>query len=138
MTRADNADLTKLAKLHEPGPRELACMFLIFVGSVVLLPPLLPLLIPVLLVKVAVDGHRVRRAARSFACVRCGALLGNVAVRLANRTWFAEERAAARRLPWGTFGRAKPRTLHAMCPACATRYTFVPVERTFEVESIGR
>ena len=82
MTRADNADLTKLAKLHEPGPRDLACMFLIFVGSVVLLPPLL---------RVSRDGEKRRRhrddsqprtAAATLASANSGMVARSVAERL--------------------------------------------------------
>ena len=92
--------------------------------------------IPLGFVVLAVEAHRVRKAARAFACVRCGKTLGWAAVRRGNRTHLAERRARERARPWGFF-RSRPRTLHAICTACGTRYTFFADERTFRIEADG-
>ena len=110
--------------------------------SLLLLPVAMALLmaayigIPLGFVVLAVDAHRVRKAARTFACVRCGKTLGWAAVRRGNRTHLAERRARERARPWGFF-RSRPRTLHAICTVCGTRYTFFADERTFRIESNG-
>lgn len=94
----------------------------------------LPLLIPVMLVWEAIRERKKRTVASSFACLKCGAILGAAAVRLANEVYKEEMRKLWEQKPPGVKWRLAPRTLHAICLACGTRYTYLEKERTFVIE----
>ena len=90
-----------------------------------------PLWIPVALVYVLLHDRRVRRVAESFRCVTCGSALGAAAVRRADKEWKTHVAELRRRQPWAVFRLA--RTVHAICLACGTHYTWLEDERTFAV-----
>jgi len=98
----------------------------------------LPVLIPMAVVLTAVGKRRIRKAARSFACVVCGSRLGGVAVKLADDAVAGQARQWRRDHPYARYRMV--RTLHAICPACGTRYAYDETDRTFlrEEEFIAR
>ena len=98
----------------------------------VVLVVLLPVILPVVAVLDALDRRRRRTAAAGFACVVCGRVLGDEALACADRVWGEHTAAAARAHPGARLRMV--RTVHAVCPRCGTRYTFLNAERTFVPE----
>jgi hypothetical protein len=94
---------------------------------------LLPVIIPAGVVLGAVEDRRKLKAAASFPCVTCGALLGPAAVRLADEQWRKHVSDLRRAHPFVKFRLV--RTCHATCTTCGTRYKFDDKERTFVVEA---
>ena len=95
-----------------------------------------PLWFPLLIISVKRDERRLRQVAESFACLKCGAVLGVAGIELANQAVAAAMDELRRQHPDCRF--RVVRTLHAICPACGTRYTFLENERTFAIEQPGR
>lgn len=71
---------------------------------------------------VHLDQKKLRRAARRMPCVRCGALLGDAAVALADELWQKHMGTLQARNPRVTL--RVVRTLFAACPQCGARYRF--------------
>jgi hypothetical protein len=94
-----------------------------------------PLWIPAIIIRQTVHKHRLRKAANSFACVRCGSILGVDALKRADTRWAEYLLELSRKHPGVKFRTV--RTLHAICLNCGTRYTFCESERTFVVEEPG-
>lgn len=90
----------------------------------------LPITLPAVALAGALDRKRLRTAARHTVCVRCGAVLGEAALRLADERWQAE---AAPHPPHTRLrvARRTARTLLAICTVCGERYTFDPRKRSF-------
>ena len=94
---------------------------------------LLPVLVPVLLIREGIYRRRLRTAARRFACGGCGSPLGDEAIRLADEECGRriDPRAPRRR----SFRFRTTPTLDAVCPSCGRRYRYVRETRTFVEES---
>lgn len=92
-----------------------------------------PVLIPWGLVSYGFEKRRMRKAAESFRCISCGKVLGVAALALADRVCMENMEELRERHP-GVRWRIV-RTLHAICPACGTKYTYRERERTFVVEA---
>jgi hypothetical protein len=90
------------------------------------------------IVLTAVGKRRMRKAARSFACVVCAKPLGNIAVKLADDAVAEQARQWRRTHPYAKYRMV--RTLRAICPVCGTRYAYDEADRTFlrEEEFIAR
>src|SRR4051794_19567613 len=74
----------------------------------------MPLWIPAALVMHALDRHRLRKAARAFACVTCGRSLGREALARADEAWSEQVAELMRQHPDVRFRLL--RTLDAICP----------------------
>jgi len=92
---------------------------------------LLPVILPWMLILAAIKTLLRRRVAKSFRCLRCGAVLGAESLRLAD----AEDRRQM-----DEFFRDHPgvkprrfRTLHAVCAVCGQHYQYLEVTRTFAI-----
>jgi hypothetical protein len=72
---------------------------------------------------------RLEAAARAFACLSCGRILGFEAIQLGDAAWRAYLSELRDKYPSRRFRLV--RHLHAVCPACGAHYTFVERERTF-------
>ena len=105
--------------------RDSACLTLLLIATVLLLP----LLIPAAVVVSIVNDRRVRNAAKAFACSNCGNALGTMAVKLADEAWTERMRTFWHNHPGVRYRTV--RDLHAICPTCGTRYKFIESERTF-------
>ena len=92
----------------------------------------MPLWIPASFVIQAIYYRRLRKAANSFACVRCGKVLGVEALAQADEAWSEHVRELMRLHPGVMFRLV--RTVHAICPGCGTKYTFREHAHTFVVE----
>lgn len=99
----------------------------------------LPAIIPALAVSQWRDDRRLRAAARVFACLDCGAVIGDKAIRLAEAAW-SQHRACMHAENSGVLfkhsRRRIVRRLHAICPRCGARYRFAGRESIFV--AIGR
>ena len=124
--------------------RDATLLTLVLIAAVVVITPLailgtivifwlLPLLVLLGLAVAAVEGLRLRKAARRFPCLRCGTILGSAAVKLADKEWRDYLRRLRREHPGVKFH--LDRTLDAICPRCGTRYTFSDADRTFHLEA---
>jgi hypothetical protein len=92
----------------------------------------MPLWLRVVAVSNFVHKYRLRQAAKSFACLKCGATLGVDALKRADRVW-AEHMSNLMAGHPGARLRIS-RTLHAICVGCGTQYTFRESARTFVAE----
>jgi uncharacterized membrane protein YbhN (UPF0104 family) len=97
------------------------CLAIIFV---VLSPVIIFLVLPLVM---AAHRRRLQAAARAFECLSCGGILGPESLRLADAAW----REHFRKLLEKHHRIRLLRYLHAICPACSARYTFVEHDRTF-------
>src|SRR5215470_17344178 len=104
--------------------RRIAAIFLAIV-----LVMFLPVIIPVVALLDCVYRKRLRATACAFACLSCGGILGLESIRLADATWDEHMRELRAKYPSTRFRLV--RHLHAICPACGVRYTFLEHERTF-------
>jgi hypothetical protein len=68
-------------------------------------------------------------AARTFACLSCGGILGLEALRLADTAWSEHVHELREKHPFVLFRLV--RNVHAICPTCGARYAYVERERTF-------
>ena len=75
----------------------------------------LPILLPAAAFIIYWDGRKVRKLVKITTCQKCGRTLGREAQRLADSEWSEKVRV---------FGVRLEQTVHAICPHCATRYTF--------------
>jgi hypothetical protein len=91
----------------------------------------IPLWFPVAMLLAVFDKRTIRKAAKRFACVSCGNILGIEALTRADEAWSEQMRELQGQHSDVIFRIV--RTLHAIC-ACGTRYTFREKERTFAVE----
>jgi hypothetical protein len=94
------------------------------VGLVVLSPVIVFLVVPFVVRRYR---KRLEFAACAFRCRSCGGILGLESLRLADNAW----RAYFQRRLEEHYRVRVVRHLHAICPACGVRYTFVERERTF-------
>jgi len=92
----------------------------------------MPLWIPAAFLLRAVDKYRLRKAAKFFACVSCGRILGLDALARPDEEWSEHVRELRRQHPGVRF--RLERTVHAICPTCGTRFGFREKERTFVLE----
>jgi hypothetical protein len=92
----------------------------------------MPILIPVAILSQIAYRTRLRKAAKSFACINCGRTLGIEALKRADDVCSEQMRELTQANPGVRF--RIQRTLHAICLTCGTRYTFREKERTFVVE----
>jgi hypothetical protein len=72
---------------------------------------------------------RLEAAAGGFACLSCSRILGLESLQLADAAWRAYFNKLHEENP-GCRIRVQ-RYVHAICPACGTRYTFLERERAF-------
>jgi hypothetical protein len=91
----------------------------------------LPLLIPIAIFDQIICKRRLHKAAKSFACTKCGKTLGNDAVKRADEVWSAHVSELMRTHPGVRFRMV--RTTDAICLDCGTEYTFRKREGTFVV-----
>lgn len=82
----------------------------------------MPLILPFVLLSVERDRRRLRRAANTFACLKCGNAIGAAGVKLADAAVAAEAAEFARLHPG--IRRRTVRSLDAICPRCGARYSF--------------
>jgi hypothetical protein len=94
----------------------------------------MPLWIPVAIASIAIDKHRMRKAARSFKCASCGEILGVAAIKRADEEWADDDREFRREHPNVKFD--VHRIVHAICLNCGTEYMYRYAERTFTVEEL--
>jgi hypothetical protein len=99
----------------------------IFLAIVLLV--LLPVTIPVVALLDRAYRKRLRAAARAFACLSCGGILGLESIRLADAQWDAHWRELQEKYPATRFRLV--RHVRAICPACGVRYAFSERERIF-------
>jgi hypothetical protein len=100
---------------------------IIFVVTVLLV--FLPVIIPVVALLHLAYRKRLRATACVFACLSCGGILGLESIRLADAAWDEHIRELRAKHPSIRFRLV--RHLHAICPRCGVRYTFLERERTF-------
>jgi len=89
----------------------------------------LPVIFPVVALLDRAYLKRMRAAAGAFTCLSCGSILGLESIRLADGAWSEHLRGLEAKYPWTRFRLV--RHVHAICPACGARYTFLERERTF-------
>lgn len=109
--------------------RTIATMFL-----AIILLMFLPVIIPVVALLERAYRKRLRAAACAFACRSCGGILGLESIRLADAAWQEHLRELGEKYPSTRFRLV--RHVHAICPACRVRYSFLERERTF-VQNAG-
>jgi len=95
----------------------------------IILVVFLPVIIPVVALLDRAYRRRMRAAACAFTCLSCGSILGLESIRLADAAWSEHLRGLQAKYPWTRFRLV--RRVHAICPACGARYTFLERERTF-------
>jgi hypothetical protein len=94
---------------------------------IVLLIVLLPVIIPLAEWSHSVYRKRLIAAARSLACLSCGAVLGLESIRLADAA--CEERMRELRVKHPAIRFRVVQHIHAICPVCGAQYTFLERER---------
>lgn len=106
----------------------------------ILIVVLLPVIIPVLAVDQWLYNRRLLAAARRFTCPACGSVIGEEAVRLANKAWdqhYSEEHPEGTGFLVEHRRRRIVRSLRAICPSCGARYDFNKRGRTFTAIGAG-
>jgi len=101
---------------------------LIAIGFIVLLPAI----IPVAIVLNLLQKFRMRKAAKTFKCIKCGRELGIASLHRADHVWSNYVRELTRNDP-GVRLRLL-RSVHAICLGCNTWYRFHKKDRLFVVE----
>ena len=90
------------------------------VGAVLLVLLTFPVSMPLIGLLHALEVRRLRAAAASMRCVRCGQVLGRASLDAADAAWAAEMAELQRRFPGTRFRTV--RRCHALCAACGTGY----------------
>lgn len=120
---------------------------LALLGIIVLMPVVMVLAIPALLgflafifivlliacIVVPFENHGRRKVANAFPCTRCGQLLGEKSVRLAEKEFRKHLKELRRRYPFAKFRIVQ--TCHAICAMCGMRHSYLPKERIFVPET---
>ncbi len=96
---------------------------------------LFPIWIPIVAISHGIYLRRLRRAASAFACLSCGELLGLESIRLADEAWADYMRQLHEQNPGMLL--QVVRSVHAICPKCGARYSFIEGERTFAPANDG-
>jgi hypothetical protein len=107
--------------------------FLVILPYLVLILITLPIWIPVVAIVNWRSERRIRIAADKFSCLKCGKALGAEAVALADAAHRAEVQEFAKTHHDLLVRRRIVRTLHAICSACGTQYTFLQTTKTFVI-----
>lgn len=90
----------------------------------------LPIIIPVVGVMNWRDQRRMRALAKIFECKRCGQILGDRSISLADEKWAEILKTVHRADPVAIRYRIV-RTLHAICTQCDMRYQYMEKTKTF-------
>ena len=93
---------------------------------------LTPVLVPVIGIMNWREHRRMRAVARQFKCEKCGHLLGDGSIALADRK-FAEHVAELRNAagPDARLRHRIVRSIHAVCTHCDTAYRYIDKSKTF-------
>jgi hypothetical protein len=89
----------------------------------------LPIWLPLVSISLMLEERRMKHAARQFACLRCGKILGVEALRLSDQQHAADMRELRLKHPGVRFRIV--RIGRATCTQCGARYRWDEKQRTF-------